>query len=247
MYRTNCGKGVDRIMKKGHLVRKAICLLFVLLLSAVVSVGVFFGVKGYRMYRDAVSQMSITERVERIREDEHFTKYSELTDFYIDAVISVEDRRFRKHIGLDLIAIGRAFWVDIRTMSFQQGGSTLTQQLAKNMIFTQEKTIERKAAEVFAVLELEKEYSKEEILELYVNTAFFGSGYNGVYDAAVGYFGKTPSELTEYEAAMLAGVPNAPTLYSEVNGEMALQRVAQVLRSMVRNRVITQAKMDSML
>ena len=236
-----------RTKKKRHPVRRTICAFLILMLCAALAVGIFYGVKGYRMYQDAVSQATIQDRVEEIRETEHFTKYSEMTEFYINAVISIEDHRFREHMGIDPIAVCRALWADIRAMSFKEGGSTITQQLAKNLLFTQEKSIVRKAAEVFAVLEIESEYTKEEIFELYVNTAAFGSGYEGIYAGAVGYFGKIPSELTDYESAVLAGVPNAPSVYAPgMNDGLASQRTQQVLRSMVRNQMITQSEMDNM-
>lgn len=236
-----------RTKKKRHPVRRTICALLILMLCAALAVGIFYGVKGYRMYQDAVSQATIQDRVEEIRETEHFTKYSEMTEFYINAVISIEDHRFREHMGIDPIAVCRALWADIRAMSFKEGGSTITQQLAKNLLFTQEKSIVRKAAEVFAVMEIESEYTKEEIFELYVNTAAFGSGYEGIYAGAVGYFGKLPSELTDYESAVLAGVPNAPSVYAPgMNEGLASQRTRQVLRSMVRNQMITQSEMDKM-
>ena len=236
-----------RTKKKRHPVRRTICAFLILMLCAALAVGIFYGVKGYRMYQDAVSQATIQDRVEEIRETEHFTKYSEMTEFYINAVISIEDHRFREHMGIDPIAVCRALWADIRAMSFKEGGSTITQQLAKNLLFTQEKSIVRKAAEVFAVLEIESEYTKEEIFELYVNTAAFGSGYEGIYAGAVGYFGKIPSELTDYESAVLAGVPNAPSVYAPgMNDGLASQRTRKVLRSMVRNQMITQSEMDNM-
>ena len=205
----------------------------------------FFGVKGYRMYQDAISQTSIEERVEEIRAMENFTDFSEMSDFYIDAVISVEDHRFMSHPGIDPIAVVRAAWTDIREMSFVEGGSTITQQLAKNMLFTQEKKMERKAAEVFAAYDMEKNYTKEELFELYVNTANFGSGYEGVYAASMGYFGKLPAEVTDYEAAMLAGVPNAPSMYSpDISQELAARRIDVVLQSMVRHHVITREEAE---
>ncbi len=197
------------------------------------------------MYQEAVAENPINERVEEIRSMEGFTSYSELPQFYIDATISVEDHRFAKHCGIDLIAIGRAAWTDIRAMSFVEGGSTITQQLAKNMLFTQDKKIERKAAEVFAALDMEAKYTKEEIFELYVNTVYFGSGYYGIYQASMGYFGKEPLELSDYECAMLAGIPNAPSAYSpDVGNELAEKRVKQVLNSMVRQKIITQENAD---
>lgn len=235
-------------MKKRHPVRRTVGALLILILCTVLSFGIFYGVKGYRMYQDAISLMPLEDRVEEIRGKEHFTEYEEMTDFYIDAVISVEDHRFREHKGIDPIAICRAIWADVRAMSFKEGGSTITQQLAKNLLFTQEKSIERKAAEVFAVMDIESAYTKEEIFELYVNMASFGNGYEGIYAASAGYFGKLPLELTDYESAVLAGVPNAPSVYAPGADEgLASQRVRQVLQSMVQNHVITQTEMDGML
>ena len=230
-----------RGQKKKHPVRKFLRNMIASLLCIVIVFCAFFGVKGYQMYKEAVAEKSINECVKEIRGMEGFTSYSELPQFYIDAVISVEDHRFENHCGIDLIAIGRAVLTDIKEHSFIQGGSTITQQLAKNMLFTQEKKLERKVAEVFAALELECNYSKEDIFELYVNTSYFGNGYYGVREAADGYFGKTFSELSEYECAMLAGIPNAPSVYSpNAVNELTARRVECVLESMVKNRIISQ-------
>ncbi|MCI8591452.1 MAG: transglycosylase domain-containing protein [Lachnospiraceae bacterium] len=232
-------------MKKKHWIRKIIGIMFLLLLCAGVTAVTFFGVKGYRMYQEALAQKSMEERVAEIRNDKDFITYDEMSEFYIDAVISVEDHRFMNHGGIDPIAICRAVFNDIKAGRFKEGGSTITQQIAKNMLFTQEKKMERKAAEVFAALDIEKLYSKEEIFELYVNTAYFGSGHYGIGEAAAGYFDKSPSELTDYESAMLAGVPNAPSAYSpDVNAELAARRAEQVLGSMVDNELITQTESE---
>ena len=231
--------------KRRHPVRRFISRLCLLKQLAAAGVGAFFGVNGYRMYQDAVSRTSIEERVEEIRAKEDFTDFSEMSDFYIEAVISVEDHRFMSHPGIDPIAVVRAAWADIQAMAFVEGGSTITQQLAKNLLFTQEKRMVRKAAEVFAVFDMEKKYSKEEIFELYVNTANFGSGYEGIHAASTGYFGKLPAEVTDYEAAMLAGVPNAPSVYSpDISQELAARRVELVLQSMVRHHVITREEAE---
>ena len=167
---------------------------------------------------------------------------------YIDAVNSVEDKRFESHCGVDFIAIGRAVWNDIKAMSFVEGGSTITQQIAKNQYYTQEKKLERKFAEIFTAIELEKYCSKQEIFELYVNTIYFGDGYYGIYDAAKGYFGKQPSELSDYEAIMLAGLPNAPSAYSpSTNPELAYSRMKIVLSKMVECNAITQEEAEVIL
>lgn len=218
------------------------CFMSIVLAVATI-VSVCFGISGYKMYKEAVQNTTISEMVKSIQDDENFVEYNELPEIYIDAVISVEDKRFFEHNGVDYLAICRALWNDIRAFSFVEGGSTITQQIMKNEYFTQEKRLERKVAEVFAAWDLEKECSKEEIFELYVNTIYFGSGYYGIYDAAQGYYGKTPMELTDYEAVMLAGLPNAPSAYSiDVNPQLAKQRMKQVLESMVDCEVISEEK-----
>lgn len=233
--------------KKRHYIKKSILYLSVALLCFLICISTFFGIKGYMMYKEAISQTPIEETVNTIRNEDHFTKYSELPDFYINAVISVEDHRFMKHPGFDLIAICRAALADIKSLSFKEGGSTITQQLVKNLFYTQDKTLERKAAEIFAVLDMEGKYSKEEIFELYVNTINFGSGYHGIYYASIGYFEKEPSELTNSESAILAGLPNAPSEYSpDTNTSLTSQRTQQVLDSMVRNRLLTQDEANSL-
>lgn len=234
-------------MKGKHPIQKLISSVLGIFVCVALAVGVFLGGKGYRLYQEAITQNPIEEIVEVIRGEEHFTDYSELPEFYIHAVLSVEDRRFMEHHGIDLAAICRAALIDLKEMSFKEGGSTITQQLAKNLLFTQEKTIVRKIAEVFAAFTIEEQYSKEEIFELYVNTIYFGSGYYGIYAAAKGYFEKEPSQLADYESALLAGVPNAPSVYSpDVDNKLAAQRTEQVLRSMVRNQFLTQEKVDEL-
>lgn len=233
--------------KKRHYIKKSILYLSAALLCFLICISTFFGIKGYMMYKEAISQTPIEDTVNTIRSEEHFTKYSELPDFYINAVISVEDHRFMKHPGFDLIAICRAALADIRSLSFKEGGSTITQQLVKNLFYTQDKTLERKTAEIFAVLDMEGKYSKEEIFELYVNTINFGSGYHGIYYASIGYFEKEPSELTNFESAILAGLPNAPSEYSpDTNTSLTSQRTQQVLDSMVRNRLLTQDEANNL-
>lgn len=216
------------------IIKRMLSTLLALSLTAIFFAGCFFGIKGYIMYQEAAEKVPIAEIGSRIRSQENFTPYDELPKIYIDAVIAAEDKRFEIHCGVDFIAIGRAVLTDIKTMSLAEGGSTITQQLAKNQLFTQEKRIERKFAELFADFALEKEYSKKEIFEMYVNTIYFGSGYYGIYDAAQGYFGKAPAELTDGEAVMLAGLPNAPSVYSPDNNPvLAKKRMSVVLIRMI--------------
>lgn len=219
---------------------KGISFLLAAILLVIVIGGSVFGIKGYRLYHKEEKAAPLDKKVESIQSMEHFVKYEDLPGIYVDAVVSVEDHRFWSHKGVDPIAVGRAFWNDIRSLSFKEGGSTITQQLAKNLYFTQEKTLERKAAEVFAAFDLEARYDKKEIFELYVNTIYFGSGYYGIYDAAMGYYEKKPSELSQGEAVMLAGLPNAPSAYSpDADPDLARQRMNQVLERMEACGVIS--------
>ena len=163
--------------------------------------------------------------------------------------LAAEDDSFYQHHGVDPVAIVRAFIYNLRNKASgggQQGGSTITQQLAKNTLFTQEKHLARKAAEMFAALAIEKQYNKEQIFEMYVNTIYFGSGHYGIGEAAQGYFGKTPLQLTDAEAVMLAGLPYAPSAYSPNSSpDLAVKRMQVVLKRMVKCRVLTQQQADA--
>lgn len=231
--------------KKVRVIKKTVIVLLTVVLCIALGTAAFYGAKGYMLYRQAAEERTLDERVRDAREDEDYVIYSELPEFYVNAAVSVEDHRFRKHGGIDVISIARAAWTDIKAWSFEEGGSTITQQLVKNLMFTKEKKMERKAAEAFATLEMESKYTKDEIFELYANIVDFGSGYKGIREASVGYFGKEPSELTDYECAMLAGIPNLPSEYSpDVNKKLAEKRVSHVLKSMERRGMITQEEAD---
>lgn len=206
------------------------------------------GVDGWRLYRNAVEQTGIEQAVEQVRAQEGYTPLNQLPALYPQAVVAVEDRRFYDHNGVDPIAIARAVWVNLRTGSLAEGGSTLTQQLAKNLYFTQEKKFTRKVAEVFTAWDLERRYTKDEILELYINSIYYGEGYYGIYSASRGYFGKDPAEMTDYECTLLAGVPNAPSVYAPtVNPDLAAQRQRQVVDSLVDMGCITEQQAQEIL
>ncbi|MGC8796174.1 penicillin-binding protein 1A [Thermodesulfovibrio sp.] len=158
----------------------------------------------------------------------------------IDAVVATEDNRFWKHKGIDYIGIGRALITDILHMSLKEGGSTITQQLAKIMFLTPEKTISRKIKEAYLAMKIEKELSKDKILELYLNNVYFGHGAYGVEMASRIYFGKSVHEITLPEAALLAGLIRAPNTYSPYNDLVrAKQRQETVLERMEKEELIT--------
>ena len=221
-------------------------LIFLLLIG--MSIALLFIGNGYNMYKEAIENMPLEEKVEEIRSKENYAEFSELPQMYVNAVISVEDKRFYKHNGIDIIAIGRAAINDIKAMSYVEGGSTITQQLAKNMYFTQEKKMERKIAEVFMAWNIESHYSKEDIFELYVNNIFFGDGYYTVKEACRGYFNKELDEMTDYECILLAGIPNAPSVYAPTkNPDLAKQRQRQVMEKMIENKFLTEEEANEIL
>ena len=150
------------------------------------------------------------------------------------------------HKGIDPGAIARALLADLRTHSLAEGGSTLTQQLAKNELFTQDKHLARKAAEMLAAFDIEKTYSKQQIFEMYANTIYFGSGYYGIAEAAEGYFGKEPAQLTDAEADLSGGyAQRAFHLLANSSPELAFKRMQVVLKRMVKCRVLTQQQADA--
>lgn len=229
--------------------KKVLKSLICTIILVIVVVGGTFTFQGYNLYKDAINEVSIEDKVKEIKESsKEFVTYDQMPKNYINAVVAVEDRRFFEHNGIDIISIGRAVLKDIQTMSLAEGGSTITQQLAKNTYFTQRKEFTRKVAEIFMAFEYEKNCSKEEIFELYVNTMYFGDGYYSVSDAVKGYFDKEIGEMDLYECTLLAGIPNAPSIYSPTkNPELARQRQAQVLNKMVKYKYLTQAEANEIL
>lgn len=221
-------------------------IIFIIFISAIF-IG-YFAYRGYLLFESAILEEPLEEKFEQIRNRENFISVDDMPDYFKSAVIAVEDRRFFNHPGIDLISIGRAIFINIKNFELLEGGSTITQQIAKNTYFTQSKKIDRKMAECFMALEIEKNYDKNEIFEIYVNTNYYGSGYYNLYDASIGYFDKEPSEINFYEATLLAGVPNAPSVYSpKVNPDLAEQRRKKVLNTMVDCGYITEEEAEESL
>jgi membrane peptidoglycan carboxypeptidase len=220
-------------------------LLILLLILLIVAASILFFI-GFGYYSNTLKDKPLITRVEEITSQEHYTSFDELPENYISAVIAVEDHRYYDHGFIDLIGIARAFYTNIRDGEFAEGGSTITQQVAKNVVFNQDKTLIRKLGEVFAAYDLERNYSKNEIFALYANSSYFGDGYYCIYDASMGYYNKEPKDLTLSEASMLAGIPNAPSVYSpSVNPDLAKKRQKYVLSRMVEYGYITQEEADS--
>lgn len=164
----------------------------------------------------------------------------QLPAYVANAVIATEDRRFYDHFGLDIFGLMRAIWVNLEAGRVKQGGSTITQQLAKNLFLTGDRTMSRKIQEAMLAFYLENHYSKDEIITLYLNTVYFGAGAFGIDAASRRYFGKGAPELTLKEAAILAGLLKAPSRFSPKNDqELSFDRAAIVLREMEEAGFIT--------
>ena len=226
------------------IIKRVVLVLIVVILFIIG----FFISSGYAMYKKALEENPLEEKVEGVKAKNHYTKLEEMPQIYLDAVIAVEDHRFRKHSGIDIIAMGRAIVRDIKELELVEGGSTITQQLAKNMYFSQKKEITRKVAEIFMAIKIEKNCEKDEILELYLNTSYFGDGYYTVSEAANGYFNKEAKDMTVDESTLLAGIPNAPLVYSPTkNAELARQRQETVLSKMVKYNYMTQEEANEII
>lgn len=192
---------------------------------------------------DAMESNSTLNRLERVFflkqavnariNSANYVKLQDIPESLQQAVVAVEDRKFYNHCGFDMEGIFRASLVNLQYGQVREGASTITQQLVKNLFLSQEQTMGRKAEEFVLAMDMELNYSKDEILELYLNTIYFGSGYYGIKEASEGYFGKEPAMLALPESAMLAGIPNAPSLYSPyVDFMLAKKRQFIVLDAM---------------
>jgi len=169
----------------------------------------------------------------------------EISPDFTSAIIAVEDKNFYRHHGVDPVGILRALYVNMREKKIVAGGSTITQQTAKNLFLTNERTLTRKALELIYALQLERKYSKDEILTMYCNTIYFGHGAYGVEMAARNYFGKHASELSLAQAALLAGLTQWPGHYDPfINPEAARDRQKIVLQRMLEENMISQEELD---
>ena len=183
---------------------------------------------------------------EKIKTIPHYVTIDKMPKLLLQAVISVEDTRFYNHKGFDIFGIARAVLVNVEAGEIQEGASTITQQTVKNLFLTSDQTFTRKAEELILSMNMEKDFDKNKILEIYLNSIYFGSNFYGIYDAAQGYFGKEPNELTIAECAMLAGLPNAPSVYSPyVDFHLAKERQLVVINAMEKFGAISKSEAEN--
>lgn len=193
----------------------------------------------YVRYRSIIQQQPLETLVEQIRSREDYVKLEDMNNDFVHAILAIEDPTFYHHNGIVLSNILQAFMTNMKEKEYAMGGSTITQQLSKNLYLDQKKTFHRKITELFFVHDIESTYSKDEILELYLNIIYFGDGYYGIAQAAEGYFHTTPDQLTLAQATILAGLPQAPAVYQLSDGlKLAKQRQRMVLEKMVEEHYL---------
>ena len=218
--------------------KKIIKYTLISILALFLFVCTFIFVRVFVQYKNVTDETPVDEKVENAKEVNDYVPINEISDYMKDAIVAVEDHRFYSHFGIDVIATTRVVIENILSFSLSAGGSTITQQVARNFYFSQDKLFSRKVAELLVAFELESNYEKDKILELYLNIIYFGNGQTGIKQAAKYYFDKEPKELTLEESVYLAGLPQAPSVYSK-NSEKAELRSNQVLDAMVEYKYIT--------
>ena len=194
-------------------VKRLICFLLVV----VTAVGILsFPVikNGYNLYVQAVTETPVDIKVSQIKASDKYTPYEDISPVFVNRLVQSEDRRFFSHLGFDVISLSRAVVANVFSRSYSQGGSTLTQQLAKNMYFSFDKQLERKVAELFVAFDLERMYSKEDILAMYCSLAYFGQNCYGVKQAVAYYYNITPIEINEIQSQQLVDTLKAPSVYN---------------------------------
>lgn len=222
-------------------------LLWLILIVLVIVAGVQIK-GGYDKYKAALENGPLNDVITELQGKENYTQYEDVPEIYFKALVAVEDRRFYKHNGFDIIGTTRAIYNDIKAKELLEGGSTISQQLAKNLYFPKDNTLQRKIAEIFMAMKIERDYEKDDVLEFYVNGIYYGSGYYSIYDASKGYFDKEPKDMTDYECTLLVGIPNAPSIYSlDVRPDLAKQRQEKVIECMVDVEYISEDEGNNIL
>lgn len=192
-------------------IKKTIIVIIAIIIM-ITSSNIIF--KGFSMYKEAVSEVPLKKRIKQLKDKKSYTKLENISNDFKRLVIKSEDDDFYSHFGINIESTLRAISVNIKNFSFTQGGSGITQQLAKNLYFTFEKKLSRKVAEIFVVFKLEKNYTKNEILEFYCNIAYFGYGNYGIKESSLYYYNVEPKDLTLKQSKALVKTLKSPNNYN---------------------------------
>ena len=207
-----------------------------ILAIVVIGVLIVFGT-GYNQYEDIKKNAEMSQVIDKIRGRDSYITLDKISKDLIDATVAIEDIRFYEHGAIDIRSLGRAILANIKAGELVQGGSTITQQVIKNIYFDHNQSIDRKIPELLLAMDLEKICEKDEILELYVNLIYYGDNNYGIKEAANGYFNKEPIDLTYDEATLLAGIPQAPSVYALTeNIDLARERQKHVIEAVEEYR-----------
>lgn len=233
----------------GDTMKRILKWLLVVVLLVGVGGGGWLVYQGHSAYRELVQKKTVEQAVEEVRSRPDYVTLEQISAYLLDATISVEDKHFYEHNGVDLAGVSRAVLSNLFHIGSPSGGSTISQQLSKNLYdLFYDTTLSRKVAEVFLTYDLESCCSKNEILELYLNVVNYGDGYTGVKQASYGYFGKAPAELTLDEASLLAGIPQSPANFQLSDHKaQALKKQKVVLEAMVKEEKISEEQMRIIL
>lgn len=188
--------------------------MIIILLVIITGFCGYYGYLGYQIYQDKIQEQSLSERVNQLKSKEDYVTLDQISPIYKEAVLESEDRRFYQHGPVDYYGLARAMLTNLTTFSFKEGGSTITQQLSKNLCLSFEKDLSRKFAEVFIARDLEKMYSKDEILEMYLNITYLGEGNYGIQAASQHYYHIDAIDLNEQQSEVLVKTLKRPSIYN---------------------------------
>ena len=199
--------------------KKLLFKMIIILLVIITGFCGYYGYLGYQIYQDKIQEQSLSERVNQLKSKEDYVTLYQISPIYKEAVLESEDRRFYQHGPVDYYGLARAMFINITTFSFKEGGSTITQQLAKNLCLSFKKNLSRKFAEVFIAKDLEDHYSKDEILEMYLNITYLGEGNYGIQAASQYYYHIDAIDLNKQQCDILVKTLKRPSVYnpSKVN------------------------------
>lgn len=199
--------------------KKLLFKMIIILLVIITGFCGYYGYLGYQIYQDKIQEQSLSERVHQLKSKEDYVTLDQISSIYKEAVLESEDRRFYQHGPVDYYGLARAMLTNLTTFSFKEGGSTITQQLSKNLCLSFEKDLSRKFAEVFIARDLEKMYSKDEILEMYLNITYLGEGNYGIQAASQYYYHIDAIDLNKQQSDILVKTLKRPSVYnpSKVN------------------------------
>ena len=199
--------------------KKLLFKMIIVLLVIITGFCGYYGYLGYQIYQDKIQEQSLSERVHQLKSKEDYVTLDQTSPIYKEAVLESEDRRFYQHGPVDYYGLARAMLTNLTTFSFKEGGSTITQQLSKNLCLSFEKDLSRKFAEVFIARDLEKMYSKDEILEMYLNITYLGEGNYGIQAASQYYYHIDAIDLNKQQSDILVKTLKRPSVYnpSKVN------------------------------